>query len=298
MRFTCVANFSVCTFLLGVTACVGATPNVAAKRIAVSPKGGIDATAASAPDSQDQSAGVAQDPNAANPVDPNGGAGGNAGDPNAGAGGNAGDPNAGDPNLGQPAAPSLRWIVMGDFGLANIAALPQCEVGTQQRSVCSIANERCYSSFSTTCPSGDCRRVFKCVTGQTNSLVWFPLGDGTTLSQAASASPAYGLCSGNSDIAGSSCNVVNERCLSSFCTSGSGNSCERRVFKCLISGVEGKLFYRWMGDKSEAELASVEFCTATKDIAGSSCDTEESKCKSSFFTDAANTKRRLFKCTP
>lgn len=296
MRFRSVHLLLAFFAIAGMSACVGATPNATAKRIAVSAKGGTDSTVANSPSSQDQSSGVA--------ADPNGGAGGNAGDPNAGAGGDAGDPNAGaggnagDPNFGQPAAPSLRWIVMGDFGLANIAALPQCIAGTQQRSVCSIENDRCRSAFSTTCPSGDCRRVFKCVTGQSNTLVWFPLGDGTTLSQAATSSPAYGMCALDSDIAGSACNVVNERCLSSFCTNGSGNDCGRRVFKCLISGVEGKLFYRWMGDKSEAELTGISQCALQKDIAGSPCFAEESKCVSSFFTDTAKTMRRLFKCTP
>lgn len=282
--------------LAGTNACTGATPNVPAKRISVSSKGGADATGANSSTIPDQNGGVAADSNAANPVDPNAGAGGNAGDPNAGAGGNAGDPNAGAGGIA--GAPSLRWIVMGDFGMESVAALPQCVAGTQQRSVCSIENDRCRSAVSTTCPSGDCRRVFKCVTGQTNSLVWFPLGDGTTLSGAAGATPAYGMCPLNSDIAGSACNVVNERCLSSFCTNGSGDDCGRRAFKCLISGVEGKLFYRWMGDKPVAELSGIPQCALQQNIAGSECFGEESKCVSSFFTDAANTKRRLFKCTP
>jgi hypothetical protein len=216
-----------------------------------------------------------------------------AGMPAAG-GGAAGDGAAGGGAAGgMPATPSMRWIVMGDFGLESLAAVPDCAPGTQQRSTCSSENSRCRSTFSTTCSSANCRRLFKCTTGQTNSLVWFPMSDGATVS--ATGLP---ICSLGMNIAGSNCSVVNDRCLSSFCTSGSGSDCGRRVFKCLTSGVEGQLFYRWMGDKSIAELTGIPQCALTENIAGSRCFGEESRCVSSFFTDAAQSKRRLFKCTP
>lgn len=196
------------------------------------------------------------------------------------------------------AMPSLRWIAMGDFGETNLAGFEECADSLNvQRSACSVLNSRCKSSFETSCsaPEG-CRRLFKCITGQTNTLAWFPMGDGVTLSAAQGASPSYGLCSSNADIAGRECSSINSRCLSSFCTSGSGNDCGRRVFKCLTTGVAGRYFYRWMGDKSEAELAGVGECALQANIAGSECFSENSTCKSSFQT--ANGGRRLFKCTP
>ncbi|MBM3382512.1 MAG: hypothetical protein FJY29_08755 [Betaproteobacteria bacterium] len=192
-----------------------------------------------------------------------------------------------------PVAPSTRWIVMGDFGIESLGTIPDCAPGTQQRTVCMGENSRCRSTFTTTCSSPSCRRLFKCVTGQTNSLVWFPMGDGFTTS--ATRLP---LCALGADIAGSACSVVNDRCLSSFCTSGSGSDCGRRTFKCLTSGVEGQFFYRWMGDKPLAEIAGIGQCPVSENIAGTRCFAEESRCVSSFFTDAAQTRRRLFKCTP
>lgn len=212
------------------------------------------------------------------------------------------EPQIGRPALpdrsGRPAMPTLRWIAMGDFGERVLTQFNECATQQNlQRAPCTVQNEKCISSFETSCsaPEG-CRRLFKCTTGQNNTLAWFPMGDGTTLSDAQNASPAYGLCSSNSDIAGSECRAVNSRCLSSFCTSGAGNSCGRRTFKCLTTGVAGQFFYRWMGDKSEAELASVGECALQRNIAGSECFTENSTCKSSFVT--ANGSRRLFKCTP
>lgn len=283
---------SLLVVLSGVSACVGATPNGGMKRVGVASKEGADATVSDSQVSQEQSAGVAAVPDSSNGVGPIVGDGGNAADTNAGGGVNGADANGGE------LSPSLRWVVMGDFGLETIASVPECVAGTQQRSVCSNQNARCRSTFSTSCSSGDCRRIFKCLTGSTNSLIWFPMGDGATISQAANATPAYGLCALDSGIAGGSCVNANERCLSSFCTSGSGEDCGRRVFKCLISGVEGKLFYRWMGDKPVTELVGIPQCALQKNIAGSECFTDESKCVSSFFTDATETKRRLFKCTP
>ena len=161
------------------------------------------------------------------------------------------------PRLGRPerrpvvsAQPSLRWIAMGDFGESALMSFGECtESMNIQRSPCSTLNDRCVSSFATSCaaPEG-CRRLFKCISGQTNTLVWFPIGDGTTQAAAQGASPSYGLCSINTDIAGRECSSVNSRCLSSFCTSGSGSGCGRRVFKSLTTGVAGRYFYRWMGD--------------------------------------------------
>jgi hypothetical protein len=217
-------------------------------------------------------------------------AGGAAG---AGAGGGAGAGAGGGGAPVMPAGPNLRWIVMGDFGLESLGAVPDCAAGTQQRSVCSGENSRCRSTFATTCSSPDCRRLFKCTTGQTNSLVWFPMGDGFTTSATGLSQCGLGM-----NIAGSPCTAVNDRCLSSFCTSGSGPDCGRRVFKCLTSGVEGQLFYRWMGDKPLAEIAGIPQCALTENIAGSRCVGEDSRCVSSFFTDASQSKRRLFKCTP
>jgi len=194
--------------------------------------------------------------------------------------------------------PSLRWIAMGDFGETNLSGLEECvDSMNVQRSPCAELNSRCVSSFETSCSSPEgCRRLFKCVTGQTNTLAWFPMGDGVTLSTAQGAAPSYGLCSISADIAGRECSSVNSRCLSSFCTSGSGNDCGRRVFKCLTTGVAGRYFYRWMGDKSEAELAGVGECALQTNIAGSECFSENSTCKSSFQTGSGG--RRLFKCTP
>jgi hypothetical protein len=191
---------------------------------------------------------------------------------------------------------SHRWVVMGDFGLAGLEArnISDCtSVAQIAGSGCTTLNSHCKSTFESTCPDGTCRRLFKCITGQTNSLIWFPMGDNHTTS--ATSLP---ICSVNSNIAGSACTGANDRCLSSFCTSGSGQDCGRRLFKCLTSGIPGQFYYRWMGDKPVAELAGIAECAATQNIAGSQCFSENSRCISQFFTDAANTKRRLFKCTP
>lgn len=195
---------------------------------------------------------------------------------------------------GAAALPTLRWLSIGDFGAGELSAVVDCAAaGDIQRSPCMGENARCKSSFATTCEAGDCRRLFKCVTGQTNSLIWFPMGDGLT-----TAATGHPICSLNMNIAASACPVANDRCLSSFCTSGSGDGCGRRLFKCLTSGMEGKFYYRWMGDKPIEELAGIGQCAATSDIAGSQCFGENTRCVSQFFTDAANSRRRLFKCTP
>lgn len=192
-------------------------------------------------------------------------------------------------------APTLRWLNMGDFPSANTTNFSDCAVEENiQRSPCTTANARCRSKFATTCDSSsDCRRVFKCTTGQTNSLIWLPMGDGMTTAS------GLGICTMSENIAGSSCSTVNSRCLSSFCTSGSGEGCGRRLFKCLTSGIPGKLYLRWMGDKPETELAGIPQCAVTENIAGTECVAQNSNCVSSFYTDApTNSKRRLFKCTP
>jgi hypothetical protein len=195
---------------------------------------------------------------------------------------------------GAAALPTLRWLSIGDFGLGELSTVPDCTAGSNiQRSPCMGENTRCKSSFATTCEAGDCRRLFKCVTGQTNSLIWFPMGDGHT-----TAATLLPICASNLNIAASACAVANDRCLSSFCTSGSGDGCGRRLFKCLTSGMEGKFYYRWMGDKPLGELTGISQCAATSDIAGSQCFGENTQCVSQFFTDAANSRRRLFKCTP
>jgi hypothetical protein len=199
-------------------------------------------------------------------------------------------------SIGTPfSAQTLRWLNMGDFPSANTTSFSDCAVEENiQRSPCTTANARCRSKFATTCDAGsDCRRVFKCTTGQTNSLIWFPMGDGTTTAS------GLGICTMSENIAGSACSAANSRCLSSFCTSGSGEACGRRLFKCLTSGVPGKLYLRWMGDKPEAELAGIPQCAVTENIAGTECVAQNSNCVSSFYTDApTNSKRRLFKCTP
>lgn len=202
---------------------------------------------------------------------------------------------AGVAGAGAVSLPTLRWLAMGDFGLGELSTVADCAAAADiQRSPCMGENTSCKSKFATTCEAGgDCRRLFKCVTGQTNSLILFPMGDGHTTSPTGPQ-----LCALNANIAGSACLVANDKCLSSFCTSGSGDGCGRRIFKCLTAGMEGKLYYRWMGDKPVGELAGIGECAATSDIAGSQCFGENTKCVSRFFTDAANSKRYLFKCTP
>lgn len=269
--------------------CVGAVPGKTAKRI-------VSASDVSSADGGFGDAGFENDTLGADRsvIDPNAAV---AVDPSVGGAGPLGEaPLPGDG--GAAAGPALRWIAMGDFGELGLADFSECTTQTNvQRSPCAVKNEKCISSFATSCSSPEgCRRLFKCTTGQNNTLAWFPMGDGATLSDAQAASPAYGICSVNADIAGSECTSVNSRCLSSFCTSGSGSACGRRVFKCLTTGVAGRYFYRWMGDKPEAELAGIGECALQTNIAGSECFAENSTCKSSFVSGSGS--RRLFKCTP
>lgn len=262
--------------------CVGAVPSTTPKRL-------VSASDVNASDGGLGDAGFEND---------NLGAEQSASDSDAAA---VGDPSPGDANpLADGASAggiALRWVAIGDFGELGLTDVNECTTQTNiQRSPCSVKNEKCISSFATSCSSPEgCRRLFKCTTGQNNTLAWFPMGDGATLADAQASSLATSLCSINSDVAGSECSKVNSRCLSRFCTSGTGDNCGRRIFKCLTTGVAGRFFYRWMGDKSEAELAGVGECALQSNIAGSECFAENSSCKSSFPTAGGG--RRLFKCT-
>lgn len=289
MKLNSICFVMLLCFSFANVSCVGAVPGTSARKLVTTTQSGNEADAFGDTGFENDTLGADQPADVPNPAV-------------------AADPAQEDPppRVPRPAPdrsagatlPALRWIAMGDFGTLTLSDFNDCVSQMNiQRSPCTVQNDKCISSFSTSCsaPEG-CRRLFKCTTGQNNTLAWFPMGDGTTLSAAQSASPSYGLCSSNSDIAGSECRTVNSRCLSSFCTSGSGSSCGRRVFKCLTTGVEGRYFYRWMGDKSEAELASVGQCALQTNIAGSECFSENSTCKSSFVT--ADGTRRLFKCTP
>jgi hypothetical protein len=200
----------------------------------------------------------------------------------------------------QGSALGFLWLPIGDFpaSASQLSRVSQCANPENViRSACQSANSLCKSSFQVTCDqSSDCRRLFKCTSGQTGGLIWFPMGDNITLSSNNSQ-----ICPVNSNIAGSACSSVNERCLSNFCTSGSGDACGRRLFKCLTSGEPGKLFWRWVEDKPSGELAALNICTEPNNIAGSPCSSMNDKCQSSFCAEgtAPNcTKRRLFKCTP
>jgi len=213
-----------------------------------------------------------------------------------------GDENNGGNSGGKKVKNPLAWLPIGDFPLssAQIRAVNECEIDRNViRSSCTTRNSLCRSSFAVTCDSStDCRRLFKCTTGQTGALIWFPMGDDIQKSAEVSS-----ICSINANIAGAACQTVNDRCLSSFCTSGSGDDCGRRLFKCLTSGEPGKLFWRWVEDKSSGELAAagVGTCSVNQNIAGTSCTGMNSLCQSSFCAqgEAPNcTKRRLFKCTP
>ncbi len=196
----------------------------------------------------------------------------------------------------------LAWLPVGDFPLssAQMKGVNECANATNIiRSACQSKNSLCRSSFAVTCDSStDCRRLFKCTTGQTGALIWFPMGNDVKKSAQVS-----NICPINSNIAGAACQTVNDRCLSSFCTSGSGDDCGRRLFKCMTSGEPGRLFWRWVEDKSSAELAAagIATCQLDKNVAGASCSGMNSLCQSSFCAqgEAPNcTKRRLFKCTP
>ena len=297
---TFIAMTLTYTFASAVVGCTGALPvsSPASGKIVASDR--TNTTQISGKSSDQSNGQISSDSSPES--DGNSGAGVDAGaglDGAAGLGGAAGMDGAagmgGAAGAGGAAAlPTLRWLSIGDFGLAELSTVPDCAAGASiQRSPCMGENARCKSSFATTCEAGDCRRLFKCVTGQTNSLIWFPMGDGYT-----TTSTPLPICASNMNIAASACAVANERCLSSFCTSGSGDGCGRRLFKCLTSGMEGKFYYRWMGDKPLGELTGISQCAATSDIAGSQCFSENTQCVSQFFTDAANSRRRLFKCTP
>jgi hypothetical protein len=210
------------------------------------------------------------------------------------------DPQAGN-NQGQNARPlNLAWMPVGDFpsNSAQMSVVSECTRGENViRSACQTANSTCKSTFQVTCDtSTDCRRLFKCTTGQTGKLIWFPMGDNIKVSPTVSK-----ICTLNNNIAGASCDSVDDKCLSGFCVSGSGADCGRRLFKCLTSGEPGKLFWRWVEDKPSNELAGKNLCTQNQNIAGSGCTVENDLCQSSFCVEgeAPNcTKIRLFKCTP
>jgi hypothetical protein len=205
--------------------------------------------------------------------------------------GDAGGSSTSEVGSGTPSS-NLLWMAMGDQPLAQLTQIAECTSSENiARSACSTQNALCRGKFEVTCDtSTDCRRLFKCTTGTSAGLMWFAMGDTT-------AAGTFPQCSKTSNIAGSDCNTQNDRCLSQFLTA-TGNP---RLFKCLPSGGPGLLFWRWIEDKTAAELASFATCTTRENVAGTSCSSENSKCKSQFCVEGIEpncTKLRLFKCTP
>ena len=208
------------------------------------------------------------------------------------------DDSAENPPQGAPLI--LAWMPMGDFPStsAQLSAVSECTTSENViRSSCQRSNALCKSTFQVTCDtSSDCRRLFKCTNGQNVGLIWFPMGDDVVKSATLSK-----ICTQNANISGSACDSVNDRCLSGFCSSGSGDGCGRRLFKCLTSGETGKLFWRWVEDKPSTELSGTAVCPFEKDVAGQACSPMNDLCQSSFCATGdlpKCTKRRLFKCTP
>lgn len=198
-------------------------------------------------------------------------------------------------NVAPPAVAAevnLRWMIIGDQPLEALSTVADCASSENiARAVCTTAEATCRSKFTVTCDSSsDCRRLFKCTTGTDAGNIWFAMGDNTPVGQ-------FQACPVASSIAGTSCALLNDRCLSVFITA-TGNP---RLFKCLPSGGPGLLFWRWAEDKPVTELTGTDTCSANESIAGTACSNENSKCISSFCTVGTApscTERRLFKCNP
>ncbi|MEN9824878.1 MAG: hypothetical protein RI953_623 [Pseudomonadota bacterium] len=277
----------------GVSGCLGAAPGVSSQRLLQgTSRGASDASVNTASGENSNTVGTVQQGSPDNSAQNNAGmVGAPAMNSSAGSG-------MGGSGAGSGAALLMAWMPMGDMPAANLGAITECTNSENiLRSACTTENARCKSSFAVTCDSStDCRRLFKCTTGQTGTLIWFPMGNDIPKSDTLSK-----ICTIDTNIAGSACNTVNDRCLSSFCTSGSGDGCGRRLFKCLTAGEPGKYFWRWVEDKQSAELDAFGFCPVDSNIAGTQCATANSRCKSSFCAEGTApdcTKRRLFKCTP